>query len=77
MTHMDLIAAVAGILITVAAVVLGAWLDLRSGGGERKAEEGSPRAPAPSSAAGRPSPRPSRKVARAGRSEPGRRATAR
>jgi hypothetical protein len=31
MNHMDLVAAAAGILITVGSIVLGAWLDLRPG----------------------------------------------
>lgn len=38
MNHMDLVAAAAGILVTVAAVVLGAWLDLRPGRRDRSDE---------------------------------------
>jgi hypothetical protein len=40
MNHVDLVVAIAGVLITIAAIVLGAWLDLRSGpgGGESRAE---------------------------------------
>ena len=33
MNHVDLVVAVAGVLVTIAAIVLGAWLDLRSGPG--------------------------------------------
>jgi hypothetical protein len=32
MNHADLLAAAVGILITVAFIVIGAWLDLRRGG---------------------------------------------
>ena len=40
MSHVDLVVAIAGVLVTIAAIVLGAWLDLRSGpgGGESRAE---------------------------------------
>jgi hypothetical protein len=40
MSHVDLVVAIAGVLVTIAAIVLGAWLDLRSGpgGGESSAE---------------------------------------
>jgi hypothetical protein len=40
MNHVDLVVAIAGVLVTIAAIVLGAWLDLRSGpgGGESRAE---------------------------------------
>ena len=38
MNHVDLVAAAAGILVTVAAVVLGAWLDLRPRKGNRRDE---------------------------------------
>jgi len=40
MNHVDLVVAIAGVLVTIAAIVLGAWLDLRSGpgGGASRAE---------------------------------------
>lgn len=34
MDHVDLVVAIAGVLVTIAAIVLGAWLDLRSGPGD-------------------------------------------
>jgi len=74
MTHADLMAAAAGIVITVASVVLGAWLDLRAGGRERKAEPGSRRAARRSAGSDRAPVGTSRP---AGGSEPGRRASAR
>ena len=73
MTHADLIAAAAGILITVASVVLGAWLDLRPGGRERKTHRGARRAAGLSAGADRAAVEAAR---RAGRSEPGGRASA-
>jgi hypothetical protein len=36
--NMDLLAAAAGILITVGAIVLGAWLDLRPGKRDERRE---------------------------------------
>ena len=38
MNHVDLVVAIAGVLVTIAAIVLGAWLDLRSrpGGAESR-----------------------------------------
>ena len=33
MNHVDLVVAIAGVLVMIAAIVLGAWLDLRSGPG--------------------------------------------
>ena len=43
MNHMELVVAVAGVLITVGSIVLGAWLDLRPGtrdqGSRRKSRD--------------------------------------
>ena len=42
MSGVDLAAAAAGVLVTVASIVLGAWLDLRSGMGAGESRAASP-----------------------------------
>jgi hypothetical protein len=42
MSGADLAAAAAGVLVTVASIVLGAWLDLRSGMGAGESPAASP-----------------------------------
>ncbi len=56
MNHMDLVAAAAGILITVGSIVLGAWLDLRPGNRDHGPGQRARDAEGVGRSAGRPGP---------------------